>query len=648
VNSFPVVSSSQYRRLAALTALLIAAFAGLGYRLVDLQVTQHDRLADLVSSERQRTLVRPPRRGAIYDARRNVLATSLFVKTVFADPSQMGTNQAAIARLLAPLLRLDESRLVELMQPRAWVDAQGERKELRYAVLKKKVPLEEWQEIRKVMQGLSLGVDESKLTRSELRKYLTEKRRVGNSIGADPVDDQVRVYPNGPLAAHVLGFTGVSDSTNRNPWSSDLVGKDGLELRLDGILIGAGGWQRILQDVRGAELVAHRDQDVAPRAGLNVVLTLDAGLQAIVESELAEAWAKHTPNSLSAVMVRPTTGEILALASLPNFDPNAPGDATADSRRNRVICDLAEPGSTFKIVVVSGALNEGVVSLEDVFDCENGRFQFRGQTLGDHHPNGALTVENIIAKSSNIGAAKVGIRLGESLLYHYMRSFGFGDRTGIPLPGEVRGIVHPTNRWSKISVAWIPMGHEVAVTPLQMVMAMSALANGGRLLRPILVDHVEDEQGRLIGGRAQPVVVRQILGEATAQKMVRALKTAVLTGTGKQAQLDYYPVAGKTGTAQKIKDGVYSHSAYFASFIGFFPADDPKVCLAVVMDEPKKGSYGGETAAPVFQKIATRAAGYLGIPPILPPLEARSSGAEPSTGKVAAAPLTSPPARRTL
>jgi cell division protein FtsI/penicillin-binding protein 2 len=560
----------------------------------------------------------------------------------------MGANQAAITRLLAPLLRLDESRLVELMQPRAWVDAKGERKELRYVVLKKKVPLEEWQKIRKAMQERSLGVDESKLTRSELRKYLAEKRRVVNSIGADPVDDQVRVYPNGPLAAHVLGFTGVSDSTNRNPWSSDLVGKDGLELTLDRILIGAGGWQRILRDVRGAELVAYRDQDVAPRAGLNVVLTLDAGLQAIVESELAEAWAKHTPNSLSAVMVRPTTGEILALASLPNFDPNSPGDATADSRRNRVICDLAEPGSTFKIVVLSGALNEGVVGLEDVFDCENGHFQFRGQTLGDHHPNGVLTVENIIAKSSNIGAAKVGIRLGEALLHRYVRGFGFGERAGVPLPGEVRGIVHPTNRWSRISVAWIPMGHEVAVTPLQMVMAMSAVANGGRLLRPILVDHVEDDQGRLVGGRAQPVVVRQIISEAAARKMVQALKTAVVTGTGKRAQLDYYPVAGKTGTAQKIKDGVYSHTAYFASFIGFFPADDPQVCLAVVMDEPKKGSYGGETAAPVFQKIATRAAGYLGIPPVLPPVETRSPGPERSAGKVAAAPLTAPPARRTL
>jgi cell division protein FtsI/penicillin-binding protein 2 len=347
-------------------------------------------------------------------------------------------------------------------------------------------------------------------------------------------------------------------------------------------------------------------------------------------------------------MVRPTTGEILALASLPNFDPNVPGDATADSRRNRVICDVAEPGSTFKIVVVSGALNEGVVNLEDVFDCENGRFRFRGRTLSDHHPNGALTVLNIIAKSSNIGAAKIGIRMGEALVYRYMRSFGFGDRTGIPLPGEVRGTVWPTNRWSRISVAWIPMGHEVAVTPLQMVMAMSAVANGGRLLRPILVDHVEDRQGRLVGGRAQPVVVRQVISEAAAQKMVQALKTAVLTGTGKQAQLDYYPVAGKTGTAQKIKNGVYSHSAYFASFIGFFPADDPQVCISVVMDEPRQGSYGGETAAPVFQKIATRAAGYLGIPPVLPPAETRSPGAEGSAGKVAVAPLTMPAMRRTL
>jgi len=180
------------------------------------------------------------------------------------------------------------------------------------------------------------------------------------------------------------------------------------------------------------------------------------------------------------------------------------------------------------------------------------------------------------------------------------------------------------------------------------VMAMSAVAHGGRLLRPILVDHVEDEQGRFVGGRAQPVVVRQILSEAAAQKMVQALKTAVLTGTGRRAQLEYYPAAGKTGTAQKIKDGAYSHSAHFASFVGFFPADDPQICLSVVMDEPKKGSYGAETAAPVFQKIATRAAGYLGIPPVLPPAETRTPGAGPSAGKVAAAPGTALPARRTL
>jgi cell division protein FtsI/penicillin-binding protein 2 len=539
---------------------------------------------------------------------------------------------------------LDEARLVELMQPRTSVDAKGKRKELQYVVLKRKVPLEEWDKIRKVMQGLSFGVDESKLTRSELRKLLAEKRRVINSIAA--VDDQARIYPNGSLAAHLLGFTG--DSTNRSPWSSDLVGKEGLELSLNTILSGAGGWQLIRRDVRGAEIVAQREQDVAPRAGLSVILTIDAGLQAIVESELAEAWAKHAPNSVSAVMVRPTTGEILALASLPNFDPNTPGSATADSRRNRVICDLAEPGSTFKIVVVSGALNEGLVDLDDVFDCENGHFRFHGLTLGDHHPNGVLTVENIIAKSSNIGAAKVGIRLGMASLYHYVRSFGFGDRTGVPLPGEVRGKVYPTNEWSKISVAWIPMGHEVAVTPLQMVMAMSAVANGGRLLRPILVDHVEDEHGRLVGGRAQPVVIRRVISGATAQKMVQALKTAVLTGTGRRAQLDYYPAAGKTGTAQKIKDGAYSHTAHFASFVGFFPADDPQLCLSVVMDEPKKGSYGAETAAPVFQKIATRAAGYLGISPVLPPAETRTPGVEQSAGKVAAAPLTAPPARRTL
>jgi cell division protein FtsI/penicillin-binding protein 2 len=286
-----------------------------------------------------------------------------------------------------------------------------------------------------------------------------------------------------------------------------------------------------------------------------------------------------------------------------------------DALRNRAISDSAEPGSTFKLVVVSAAFNEGVVDLDTPIDCENGHFFFAGRTLGDDHPAGVVPVEKVIAKSSNIGAAKIGIMLGKERLYQYIRAFGFGQRTGISLPGEVVGIVHPPQRWSGLSISRVPMGHEIAVTPLQMVMAMCAVANKGVLMRPMLVDGFVDEQGRQVT-QFQPQAVGRVVSEEAASKMVTALKAVVSTnGTGTKAMLTYYTAAGKTGTAQKLVDHKYSRSKHYSSFIGFFPADNPELCISVVMDEPHHGQYGSETGAPVFARIAERAANYLAIPP---------------------------------
>jgi cell division protein FtsI (penicillin-binding protein 3) len=304
------------------------------------------------------------------------------------------------------------------------------------------------------------------------------------------------------------------------------------------------------------------------------------------------------------------------MATLPSFNPNNLDGTLPEWRRNRAITDLAEPGSTFKIVVVSAALNEGLVGLEEEFDCENGVFTFAGRPLRDTGRHGVLTVEQIIKVSSNIGAAKIGIRLGQHRLHEYIRNFGFGSKTGIPLVGEVVGIVRPVDRWTKLSISRIPMGHEVATTPLQMVMAMSAVANGGRLMRPMLVDRLTDQDGQVVF-QNYPYQVRQVISERAATEMTRALKSVVSTnGTGRRALLDHYSVAGKTGTAQKIgADGKYRRDKHFSSFIGFFPADDPELCLGVFMDEPKRGYYGGEAVAPVFKSIATRSAKYLAIPP---------------------------------
>jgi cell division protein FtsI/penicillin-binding protein 2 len=287
-------------------------------------------------------------------------------------------------------------------------------------------------------------------------------------------------------------------------------------------------------------------------------------------------------------------------------------------RRNRVITDPMEPGSTFKIVVVSGALNDGIVTLNEIFDCEHGAFVFAGRRLHDHDKTcGLLPVEKIITKSSNIGAAKIGIKMGGRRLYDYMCDFGFGARTGIPLPFESPGISHRLEKWSKVSIAQIPMGQGVSVTRLQMVMAMSAIANNGRLMRPLLVSRLEDRDGRTVV-QYRPEMVRQVVSEATAQQMVQALKTvATKEGTAEKAALEDYTVAGKTGTAQKTIEGVagYAPEKFISSFIGFFPADKPELCISIVMDEPKQGHYGGLTAAPVFRDFAAAAANYLNIRP---------------------------------
>jgi cell division protein FtsI (penicillin-binding protein 3) len=260
-------------------------------------------------------------------------------------------------------------------------------------------------------------------------------------------------------------------------------------------------------------------------------------------------------------------------------------------------------------------LNDGAVRLNDTFDCEQGHFAFAGRVLHDHEPYGVLTTEGIITKSSNIGAAKIGIRLGENRLYDYVRDFGFGQRTGIALPGEVRGLLHPVKNWSKVSIAQIPMGQGIAVTRLQMMMAMSAIANDGWLMRPMLVSRLEDHNGNVVQQYA-PQRVRQVVTESADKLMVEALKTVVTAdGTAAGAALKDYTVAGKTGTAQKVENGAYAEHKYISSFMGFFPADNPQLCISIVMDDPKEGYYGGQVCGPVFKEIAERCASYLNIPP---------------------------------
>jgi cell division protein FtsI/penicillin-binding protein 2 len=603
-----MIRALQYRRLAVCALLLIVAFGGLGYRLVDLQVYQHEELHAAAVNMWQRRVEHSTQRGRIYDARGQLLVTSVPVKTVEANPERVGTNQALIARVLAPKLEMSEAELEHRLRRRTAMWG-GQEVPVVRVILKRRVPIDVWESIREGMAKLPREA----VPAGKSHEWLT------NSVFVDPVDREMRFYPNGTLAAHVLGFTGYREEAVPGRSEDELVGKSGIEAAFNPVLAGIPGWRRILKDERGRELVALRPTDVASRDGLGIRLTIDLGLQHIVESELETAFAQLRPEGITVIVVRPRTGEILAMANQPTFDPNRLGDLEPGQMgylRNRAITDLLEPGSTFKPLVVAGALNDGVFRLEDEIDCEGGTWSYNRLLIRDIGRNGVLTVEQILAKSSNVGVSKIGVRMGQDRLYHYVRGFGIGAPTRIVLGGEVTATVRPPSSWSRVSVASMPRGYEVAVTPLQMTMAFSALANGGVLMQPLLVNELLDRDGRVVS-RFDPTPVRRVVSEETAEMVTRALQTAVAVagGTGRRAQLEHYQVAGKTGTARKIINNNYSAHHHMGSFIGYFPAHDPQLCISVVVDDSQVGTYGGETAAPLFRRIAERAAAYLAIAP---------------------------------
>jgi len=599
-----------------LLALVVAAFAGLGFRLVELQMWRHDEFTSLAQKGSQEKIRQAAVRGDILDANGNLLATSVPVKTVCANPSLLGDEQAAVAHALAPLLQVSEADLLQKLQPRLMKNSKGQTVTNQYTVLERKVSDETWQKIYSTMADLPLPVDESKMSKTgrvNFGNFAYNLRRY--AIFGE--DDQLRVYQNGPLAAHVLGFVGTRQNANG---TSELFGYDGIEKSFDDKLEGASGWRVTGMDSRKNQLIAYRDEDVQARDGLSVVLTIDTAVQNILETEMAAAMREHSPASITGIITRPGTGEILAMASFPEFDPNNLQTINPTNEPDRVISDVMEPGSTFKTILISGALNDHIVSLNDTVFCEDGVFHYGGITLHDaeHDHFGNLTVEQVLEKSSNIGASKIGIKLQAQRLYDYMENFGLGAATGIPLPGEVsaRQFVHPPDKWGKYSIAQIPMGQGVAVTRLQMVMAVGAIANGGVLMRPMLVKQLQDEDGNIVQ-KYEPQAVHRVISEETAKEMVEALKTVVSPdGTAPQASLADYTVAGKTGTAQKVVDGKYSDNKFVISFIGFFPADNPQVCISIVMDSPKEGghAFGGALCGPVFHNVAERCASYLNIP----------------------------------
>ncbi|PZR76173.1 MAG: penicillin-binding protein 2, partial [Chthoniobacterales bacterium] len=361
-------------------------------------------------------------------------------------------------------------------------------------------------------------------------------------------------------------------------------------------------------------------QERAPRDGYQVHLTIDLNLQNIVEQEIDAAVREYRPEKATIILMRPQTGEILAMANRPNFDLNQRNTARPEQMKNRAIIDMMEPGSTFKIVTAAAALNERKVRPDTTIFCENGLWNFGGRPLHDHKPYGELSVQDILIKSSNIGAAKLALSLGDQKFYEYIRRFGFGERTGVELPGEISGVIRPPQSWSKISITRIPMGHEVGVTPLQMTMAMATIANGGKLVTPRIVKSVTTADGKTIS-EFSPQILRQVISPETSREVATALRGVVSDrGTAAAAAVPGFNIAGKTGTAQKVDPhGGYEHGKEVVSFSGFLPADHPEFVAFVVLDDAKTSkpelNYGGQVAGPIFSRIAEKAARYLDLEP---------------------------------
>lgn len=593
--------------------LLLLAFLALGYRLVDLQVIRHEEFRE--QAERSHALSIPllGHRGDILDARGEVLARSLPARTICADPSLMGAHYPAVAKVAAGLLGTNEARLALALQPRLRtnalgepvIDGNGRLLTNRYVLLRRKVADEEWQAIRREFTNATFGLGpESKRDIALLRR----------SIYVATEEDEIRVYPNRSLAGAVIGFT-----------DADGKGLEGLEAFLNEQLRGIDGRIDTERTRRGGELRRFRELVIAPEHGKHVSLTLDARLQWICEEELAAGVRQFQGKGGCVVAIHPRSGRVLAMASYPSFDPNRPplDPAATTQRRNWGVAYNFEPGSTFKLVAATAALDQGCVELADVVDCgERGRWH--GQIgnevihLRDAHAmkERYSSVQRVIAESSNIGTFQLTQMLGKARYSDYVLRFGFGQRSGIRLPLEERGILAPSNRWTWTDVSRIGMGYTVAVTPLQLAMAMGALANGGVLMRPQIIDRIVDADGEVLA-RPEPEAVRRVCRPETAAKVRRALREVVEDGTGSLVRMDRYSVAGKTGTA---KIAPYREERYHASFVGFFPVESPELCIAVVVDDPnpRLGYYGGRVAGPIFRNIAGRAADYLGIQPDLP------------------------------
>jgi cell division protein FtsI/penicillin-binding protein 2 len=553
-------------------AAFIALFSIFSFRLIYLQAIKHDEYAGLAAEKHVYKQIIHAERGIILDANDEVLAHNIPVETVVADATLLN-NQEAIVDLLSIDLGIPSRQLTAKL-------SSGRR----YIVIKREVP-------------------------AGPASALREKLRTGNLRGIYFEHDATRVYPNGSMLCHVIGFT-----------DFDHHGIQGVEASMEEYLHGQDGYRFIEHNRAGQEIVPYRGQERAPRDGYQVHLTVDLGLQNIVENEIDAAMQQYSPQKATIILMRPQTGEILAIANRPHFDLNLRSAAKPEQMKNRAIIDMMEPGSTFKIVAAAAALNEQKVRPNSEIFCENGLWNFGGSALHDHRAFSYLSVRDILIKSSNIGAAKLALTVGDQKFYEYIRRFGFGERTGVELPGEIIGLIRPPQAWSKISITRIPMGHEIGVTPLQMTLAMATIANGGKLIVPRIVKSITTAEGQTISSLS-PVVLRQVISSETAKEISDALRGVVSdAGTAAAAAVPGFTIAGKTGTAQKVDPrGGYEQGKYVVSFVGYLPAEHPEFVGLVVLDDAHTSkpelNYGGLVAGPIFARLAEKAARYLDLEP---------------------------------
>jgi cell division protein FtsI (penicillin-binding protein 3) len=556
------------RRLLIAAGVLALWAVAIETRLVILQVVQHDSLVARADRQHNETQQAPAKRGEIYDRHGRVLAYSVDADTIFAVPTEIedpAKAAAALCEALDDCTRKRREQLQEqLSRPRAFVHVK------RHAA-----PFEAKRVAALGLKGIGF--------RKESKRF----------------------YPNRELAANVVGYVGV-----------DNVGLSGIEAAYDKTVRGREGTFLVQADARGH---AFSRLERPPTAGSSIELTIDQHLQFIAERELRRGILAARADSGTAVLMNPNTGEILAMASWPTFNPNQYNLAAADARRNRAVQDLYEPGSTFKLVTASAALEEGVVKPEDLIDVSAGMIKFPGRKpitdMG--HNYGILSFADVIVKSSNVGAIKVGLRVGRERMGLYVRRFGFGRPSSPDFPGESSGIVWDPSRLDESALASVSMGYQVGVTPLQMAAAASAVANGGTLYEPHVVGAVIKGNVRTV---VKPKAVRRAITPETAATLTTIMESVVTDGTGGNAQLAHYMVAGKTGTADKLVNGRYSPSQQNVSFVGFVPSRNPVLTVIVMVDSPRVGGdTGGWIAAPIFKRIADASLRQMGIAPTIDP-----------------------------